>query len=125
MYMKIFILKMVELLKLVLGDLILLLLFLTLGVNEHDLLLKEPQVTTGDTNFLLSHLDACEDYLFQVRLVGPLGYGPFSNVAIGSTEFGKFLKLNVIMHLYTACQYAYLLSFMSGFSTVVFLRFMF
>ncbi|XP_063217852.1 sortilin-related receptor-like [Bacillus rossius redtenbacheri] len=71
------------------------------GLRTEDLY-KKPLYTTSDLSTVVNVLQACEDYLFAVGVVGPLGVGPISkNPPHMITEFNdKAPPKSVVMGPY-------------------------
>ncbi|CAH1280545.1 unnamed protein product [Diabrotica balteata] len=56
------------------------------GIN-HQQLFESPRNTTMNESITITNLDSCENYMFSVGLVGPIGFGPLSqNVQQVSTS---------------------------------------
>jgi hypothetical protein len=46
-----------------------------------------PKQRTSNLNATITDLEACENYMFAVGVVGPLGLGPLSELLFASTKF--------------------------------------
>ena len=60
------------------------------GANLKEMYQNGVRFRTNDTAFTLKHLDACESYVLDVAVVGPVGFGPGSQrMASVTTEFDR------------------------------------
>jgi hypothetical protein len=58
------------------------------GANLKEMYLEGVRYRTTETTFTVRNLDACESYIFDVALIGPLGFGPGSARRVSiTTEF--------------------------------------
>jgi hypothetical protein len=46
-----------------------------------------PKQRTSNLNATITDLEACENYMFAVGVIGPLGLGPLSELLVASTRF--------------------------------------